>query len=321
MAARVDAPTWSHSALPERRRLDHRALCIVLVLHLLLILAFVLVRDRPRVAPNLARRETIVVLKQAAPPVTKQQKPAAAGVKLAARASVGLPTKRSLESALTMLPQLDLALAPPQTAVTDPLPNLASIDIAPSSAGTGGTGVQGVGAGAAGAGKGGGGLFADCADTPERAMVASLVRLPQDTKSLERLAAGRPVKTVCMAQLDITPRPFRQGFPGVDRLTEWFGLDIRFTVDIAEAGPRDIMLIADDGAILSIDDVEVVNNDGLHEARPSKARVNLAAGLRRFRVRYFQGPGDALALMLAWKRPGDAEFDYIPAKLIGRPAI
>jgi hypothetical protein len=151
-------------------------------------------------------------------------------------------------------------------------------------------------------------------------MVASLYRLDPATTSLKELARRQPLKEVCLAQLDITPRPFRHGFPGLDSLVEWFGLDIRFTVNVAEAGSRDLLLVADDGALLSIDGVDVIDNDGLHQPRPRTARVRLAAGPRQFRIRYFQGPGDALALMLAWKKPDQAEFDYIPAKLMGRPA-
>ena len=65
-----------------------------------------------------------------------------------------------------------------------------------------------------------------------------------------RCANCKPVKTVCLSQLNISPRDFREGFPGMDRI-EWFGLDIRFTVDMPQDMTRDILLLSDDGSSLS----------------------------------------------------------------------
>jgi hypothetical protein len=263
------------------------------------------------------------------PPVKKIPEPTTAGVKLAARPSVGLPTAKTIERQLATAPRLDVEPQLTRAAVTDPLPNLAAIDVAASTVGTGGTGSAGAGAGSRGSGSGGtgsgsggtGNLFEECADTPDRPMVADVYRLPPQTDSLTALNGRKPVKRVCMAQLDITPRSFREGFPGLDDLTEWFGLDIRFTVRIAEAGTWEMALVSDDGAILSIDGVDVINNDGIHGPEARLARVRLPAGVRNFRMRYFQGPPQHIALVLVWKRPGDKDFDYIPASLIGRPAM
>jgi hypothetical protein len=145
-------------------------------------------------------------------------------------------------------------------------------------------------------------------------------RLRPSFKSVRDIRRLKPVKTVCLAQLDVTPRKFSDGFPGLD-VSEWFALDIRFTVNIPGDITMDVMLLADDGAILTVDDVEVINNDGIHAPEPVAATVKLAKGLRNFRVRYFQGPAPDLALMLAWKKPGtpDADYRYIPLRLIGRP--
>lgn len=129
----------------------------------------------------------------------------------------------------------------------------------------------------------------------------------------------KPIKRVCLTQLDIAPRSFREGFPGMGSTNEWFGLDIRFTVNIPETTSWELMLLADDGAVLSIDDENVIDNDGIHPPTPVATRIKLEKGLRNFRVRYFQGPGPDLALMLAWKKPGAAEYSYVPRSLIGRP--
>jgi hypothetical protein len=150
-------------------------------------------------------------------------------------------------------------------------------------------------------------------------MVADVYRLNVGTQSVSEMRRRKPVKRVCLAQLNITPRSFREGFPGMGSTNEWFGMDIRFTVNIAETATWELMLLADDGAVLSIDDENVIDNDGIHAPTPVATTVKLEKGLRNFRVRYFQGPGPDLALMLAWKKPGAADYGYLPRSLIGRP--
>jgi hypothetical protein len=162
-------------------------------------------------------------------------------------------------------------------------------------------------------------LFEECADASDRHMVADVYRLNVGTQSVSEMRRRKPVKRVCLAQLNITPRSFREGFPGMGSTNEWFGMDIRFTVNIAETATWELMLLADDGAVLSIDDENVIDNDGIHAPTPVATTVKLEKGLRNFRVRYFQGPGPDLALMLAWKKPGAADYGYLPRSLIGRP--
>jgi hypothetical protein len=162
-------------------------------------------------------------------------------------------------------------------------------------------------------------LFQECADASDRHMVADVYRLNVGSQSVSEMRRRKPVKRVCLAQLNITPRSFREGFPGMGSTIEWFGMDIRFTVNITETATWELMLLADDGAVLSIDDENVIDNDGIHAPTPVATTVKLEKGLRNFRVRYFQGPGPDLALMLAWKKPGAADYGYLPLGLIGRP--
>ena len=164
-------------------------------------------------------------------------------------------------------------------------------------------------------------LFEECADAPDRKMIAEVFRLRPGFTHVKDIRRLKPVKTVCLAQLDVSPRKFNDGFPGLD-MNEWFGLDIRFTVNIPQDITMDLMVLSDDGAILTVDDVEVINNDGIHAPAPLMETVKLAKGLRNFRVRYFQGPGPDLALALVWKKPGapDADYRFIPQRLLGRPA-
>jgi hypothetical protein len=162
-------------------------------------------------------------------------------------------------------------------------------------------------------------IFEECAEGSDRRMIADVFRFSPGIQSVSELRRRKPVKRVCMAQLDITPRSFKEGFPGLGTMNEWFGLDVRFTVNIPETATYEFMLLADDGATLSIDDENVIDNDGIHAPTPVATKQKLEKGLHNFRVRYFQGPGPDLALMLAWKKPGMADYGYIPRGLLGRP--
>ena len=135
-------------------------------------------------------------------------------------------------------------------------------------------------------------LFEEYADTPDRAMVAEVLQPARRRQLAGRHAQPQTRETVCLSQLNISPRDFREGFPGMDRI-EWFGLDIRFTVDMPQDMTRDILLLSDDGSSLSIDGVEVLNNDGIHAPAAVKASVKAHQRPHAFRVRYFQGQAPA----------------------------
>ena len=161
-------------------------------------------------------------------------------------------------------------------------------------------------------------LFAECADTPDRRMVADVYQLRRDTQTVKAMDKRKPIKRVCMAQLDVEPRNFNEGVPGLD-MTEWFGLDIRFTITIAKTGNWDFMILSDDGSRVSIDGEEIINNDGIHAPQAVMETVTLTQGVHNVRVRYYQGPGQGLALMLGWKKEGAKDWVLIPQNVIGRP--
>ncbi|HET9240818.1 MAG TPA: PA14 domain-containing protein [Oligoflexus sp.] len=162
-------------------------------------------------------------------------------------------------------------------------------------------------------------IFADCETTPDRPIVGDLYQLHPDTKALPDFKKMKAIKKICLSQLDIKTRNFSEGFPGVEKLFEWFALDMRFAVNVPRSGKWEFKLVADDGAILYLDQDKLVDNDGQHETREKTGRSNLSAGVHNFRVSYFQGPRYNIALELYWKGPQDTEFTYIPATSMIRP--
>ncbi len=162
-------------------------------------------------------------------------------------------------------------------------------------------------------------LVEECADAPDRMMVAEVYRMSTSDRSVKDMNRRKPIRTVCLAQLDFAPRHMGLGLPGLD-LSEWYGLDIRFTLNMPIDSDRDFIMLCDDGCVLYVDDQLVVNADGLHVVEAVMGTVHLTTGMHHLRVRYFQGPGDG-ALMLGWKKAGapTSETKSIPRRLFGRP--
>jgi hypothetical protein len=162
-------------------------------------------------------------------------------------------------------------------------------------------------------------LFAECANEPDRMIVADLYQLTPDTQKLPDYTLLKSIKKICLSQLDIKVRKFSEGFPGVANLFEWFSLDANFIVKVPLDGVYEFKLIADDGANLYIADQKVIDNDGVHPVQEKSGSANLKTGAVNFRVSYFQGPRFDIALELLWKGPNDTEFTYIPKAYFQRP--
>lgn len=122
--------------------------------------------------------------------------------------------------------------------------------------------------------------------------------LPPHTSVLPEFSTMDAVGAIYTASLNVPRRAFREGFPGVTDRYEWFAIDYtgRFWIDIP--GSYEFHLMSDDGAKLYIDGRLAADNDGIHPPRHQTATLNLAGGIHRIRVSYFQGPKDLLALVL-----------------------
>lgn len=107
--------------------------------------------------------------------------------------------------------------------------------------------------------------------------------------------AGPPIYT---SSLNLPPQDFKQGFPGVTKRIEWFAIDYTGRFWISKPGTYTFSLLSDDGAKLYIDDQVVIDNDGLHPPQEKTGPADLAGGLHRMRVSYFQGPKLQIALVL-----------------------
>jgi hypothetical protein len=108
-------------------------------------------------------------------------------------------------------------------------------------------------------------------------------------------------------KLDIPSRNFTKGFPGLENVFEWFGIQYRGTMTIKESGLYAFRLLSDDGSKLYIDSILVIDNDGTHAPASKTGEIYLSPGTYPIRVDYFQGPRMHIALQLFVTPPGEEE--------------
>jgi len=108
-------------------------------------------------------------------------------------------------------------------------------------------------------------------------------------------------------KLDIPLRNFTQGFPGLEDVFEWFGIQYRGVLTISESGLYKFRLLSDDGSKLHIDSIMIIDNDGIHAPKSKTGEIYLSPGTYPIRVDYFQGPKMHIALQLFVTLPGEEE--------------
>jgi len=129
--------------------------------------------------------------------------------------------------------------------------------------------------------------------------------LKPGTARLPRFERGKPVGSVYTNMLQVPARDFREGFPGVTDRIDWFVIEYNGRFWVQQPGEYRFSLMSDDGSRLYIDGRLVIDNDGLHSVEERSGSVPLKSGVHRVNVRYFQGPGDGVALILNVVAPGD----------------
>lgn len=125
-----------------------------------------------------------------------------------------------------------------------------------------------------------------------------IVRLPK----FERL---RHIGNIYTTRLNVQPRRFDEGFPGVTDRFEWFAIEYTTRFWVETPGVWSFRLLSDDGSALYIDERRVINNDGVHEPWSVSGSARLEGGIHDMRVAYFQGPRWHVALVLDVKLPGE----------------
>lgn len=130
------------------------------------------------------------------------------------------------------------------------------------------------------------------------ALKGDIYYIAPETSSLPDFTKLKPVGTIYTTKLEVSPREFTAGFPGVTDRFEWFAIDYNGTFTIDKTGVYRFRVTSDDGSKVFIDNRLVIDNDGIHPPTTKEASVTLQGGLHSLRVQYFQGPRYSLALVL-----------------------
>lgn len=114
----------------------------------------------------------------------------------------------------------------------------------------------------------------------------------------------KPVGKIYTTSLNITPRGFQTGFPGLTGRFEWFAIDYTGRFWVEQEGDYTFRLISDDGSKLYIDGKRLADNDGIHPPAKVDGSAELTRGVHTIRISYFQGPRYDVALILQVNAPG-----------------
>jgi hypothetical protein len=123
--------------------------------------------------------------------------------------------------------------------------------------------------------------------------------IPENSAKLPDLATLTPFAQLFTDRFDIKQQEFAGGFPGTLKQEDWFA--IRYTgsfkapVDLA----GNFKMTSDDGAVLYIDNIKVVDNDGVHTTKTTTSdAVVLKQGEHQLRLEYFQAKKGLVALQV-----------------------
>ncbi|TAL37631.1 MAG: beta-glucosidase [Spirochaetes bacterium] len=139
------------------------------------------------------------------------------------------------------------------------------------------------------------------------AMKGEVFFIPEDSGSLPDFSVLKPNGTIYTKTLNVEPRSFDTGFPGISDRTEWFAIRYTGSFTAAAEGDFSFRVLSDDGSRVYIDETLVVDNDGVHPPSELTGTIKLTKGKHAIRVEFFQGPRYELALQLFVTTPGGTE--------------
>ncbi len=148
------------------------------------------------------------------------------------------------------------------------------------------------------------------------ALKGNIYILEPNTNKLPDFTHLKSIGQIYATNLNITPRSFDEGFPGVTGHYEWFAIDYKGTFPINEPGEYKFRLTSDDGSILFIDGKKVIDNDGIHSPATKQGSIDLKKGIHNIRIQYFQGPAFEIALVLEIQKQGQHYEIFNPSEMV-----
>jgi hypothetical protein len=134
----------------------------------------------------------------------------------------------------------------------------------------------------------------------------SIYWVPAGTTKLPDLTTMQPNGFLFTKEINAAPQAFA-GFPGLEARKENFAIRYESPLTVTTEADYDFRIVADDGAVLKIDNTPIVDNDGARAAPAEKTGpVHLVAGSHFITVDYFQTTGN-VALQVFCKMANDTE--------------
>ena len=130
----------------------------------------------------------------------------------------------------------------------------------------------------------------------------------KNTTQVPPLASMQPAGYLFTKEINVAPQAFTTGFPGVDAARKVnFAIRYEAPLIVTAEADYDFRVVAEDGAILQIDGMTIVENDGVKTAPGEKTGpVHLVAGTHVITVDYLQTTGN-VALQVFCKKANEAE--------------
>lgn len=153
-------------------------------------------------------------------------------------------------------------------------------------------------------------------DVPPQEAGAS-VRLYMLDRGLDALANLIPGQTPNVAWIAPTIS-LSDGVAGsrVAEAADNFLVTVDGWIRIDAAGEYAFQLTSDDGSKMRLGErTRFIDNDGLHGPVGVPGKVELAPGLHRYEIQWFENSGGA-ELKLEWKRPGEVDWSIVPADVL-----
>lgn len=138
----------------------------------------------------------------------------------------------------------------------------------------------------------------------------------KNTTKLPPLGTMEPAGYLFTTELNVAPQAFTTGFPGVDASRkEYFAIRYEAPLIVTAAADYDFRVVAEDGAILQIDGMTILDNDGVKTAPGDKSGpVHLVAGTHVITVDYLQTTGN-VALQVFCKKANEEAEKVCPTQL------
>jgi hypothetical protein len=147
---------------------------------------------------------------------------------------------------------------------------------------------------------------------PQGAFRADVCFIPHGTTALSKVTRCPREATFFTNALNVSPRKFSEGFPGVSAQNEWFAIRYTGKFRVREPGQYSFRLVSDDGAMFYVDGYRIIDNDGIHPPSSRTGNMRLTTGEHTMFVSYFQGPRFDIALQLFVTPPGGTERLFGP---------